>query len=217
MKLSDIDLLKIGNTIQLAGAVFVGEGKMLLCLFPEDRGTVNGLHEPGAPNVAYVPATDTTGYDWHPVEVLDMDRADWDTFIRQTDLLETEVLTKASDGTLAKVILRKSQRNIETGVQWQVFHRDNYRCRYCGKGEGTPLTVDHLVCWEEGGPSTTDNLVAACKKCNKVRGNLSYEEWLRHPRYKELSKGLSAMVRADNEELIGKIRFIPRHKNVRSR
>lgn len=216
MKLSDIDLLKIGNTIQLAGAVFIGEGKMLLCLFPEDRGTVNGLHEPGAPNVAYVPATDPTGYDWHPVEVLDMDRADWDTFIRQTDLLETEVLTKASDGTLAKVILRKSQRNIEAGVQWQVFKKAGYRCEYCGNDD-CPLTVDHLVTYESGGATVVENLAAVCRKCNKVRGNLPYEEWLRHPRYQELSKRLSEDQRRRNEARVATLDKIPRMVHSRSR
>ncbi len=95
MKLSDIDILKIGNTIQLAGAVFVGEGKMLLCLFPEDRGAISDIEGNDC--------TEFVAKDGERliVETLDMDRADWDTFIRQTDLLE--VLTKASDGTLAKV------------------------------------------------------------------------------------------------------------------
>lgn len=215
MKLSDIDILKIGNTIQLAGAVFIGEGKMFICLFPEDRGTVNGLHEPGAPNVAYIPATSTSGYDWHPVEVIDMDRADWDTFIRQTDLLETEVLTKASDGTLAKVVLRKSQRQIEAGVSWRVLKRDGFACRYCGKDD-VPLTVDHLVCWEEGGPSVENNLVAADKRCNKTRGNLPYSQWLEHPYYKRVSAALTEQ-REANRRLAETLPSIPRMSNVRSR
>lgn len=216
MKLSDIDILKIGNTIQLAGAVFIGEGKMFLCLFPEDRGTVQGMREPGAPNVAYVPATDNTGYDWHEVHVLDMDRADWDTFIRQTDLLETEVLTKASDGTLAKVVLRKSQRQIEAGVSWRVLKRDGFACRYCGKDD-VPLTVDHLVCWEEGGPSVENNLVAADKRCNKTRGNLPYSQWLEHPYYKQVSASLTEAQREANRRLAETLPAIPRMKHARSR
>ena len=39
-KLSDLNILDVGNTIQLEGAIFVGNGKMYLC----DSGVVT-LHE----------------------------------------------------------------------------------------------------------------------------------------------------------------------------
>ena len=60
---------------------------------------------------------------------------------------------------LYKAVIRKCQRNIEQGVSWNVFRRDGYACRYCGNKE-VPLTVDHLVLWEESGPSTEANLVS---------------------------------------------------------
>lgn len=210
MRLSDIDVLKIGNTIQLAGAVFIGEGKMFICLFPEDRGAINDIEGNDC--------TEFVAKDGERliVETLDMDRADWDTFIRQTDLLETEVLTKASDSTLAKVVLRKSQRQIEAGVSWRVLKRDGFACRYCGKDD-VPLTVDHLVCWEEGGPSIENNLVAADKRCNKTRGNLPYSQWLEHPYYKKVSAALTEEQRGANRRLVETLAAIPRMTHVRSR
>lgn len=222
MKLSDIDLLKIGNTINLAGAVFVGEGKMFLCMFPEDTGRISAMEvEPDdrpLPNETHVPIFHTfaNGGQASWVKTLEMNADDWQKFLRQTDLLETEVLAKASDGTLAKIILRKSERQIDAGVQWRVYKRDGYRCRYCGKDD-LPLTVDHLVTHEEGGPMTEENLVAADRKCNKVRGNLSYEEWLKHPRYLETSKNLTPEVRAANEALVATLDKIPRKAHVKSR
>ena len=197
-KLSDIDILKIGNTINMTGAIFSGEGKTFLCHFPDDQ-------------------TPAVGVDDFPLlERLDMDLGDWEKFLRQTDLLEVEVLAKASDGTLAKAILRKSNRQIDQVVSWRVFKRDEYSCRYCGRDD-VPLTVDHLVCWEEGGPSSEANMVSACKKCNKVRGNTKYAEWLQHPHYKNVSKNLNEERRRRNHELADTLAAVPRHTHIKSR
>lgn len=211
MKLSDLNILDVGNTIQLVGAVYADGEKMLLCLFPEDRGV---LMRGESESVVFYPS-DTPGHEVE-VHVLDMGPEDWQTFLRQTDILEVEILTKASDGTLAKAIIRKSQRQIDTNVQWKVFKRDGYRCRYCGNDD-CPLTVDHLIQFEVGGPYTLQNLVSACRKCNKVRGNTDFPDWLRHPRYKDLSKRLTPEVRALNEALLGTLDTIPRVVNQRSR
>jgi hypothetical protein len=191
MKLKDLNLLSVGNTIQLAGAIWQGEGKTFLCYFPKDAQDL-------------------------PLEVLEMTLDEWLVFIKQTDLLETEILTKASDGTIAKAIFRKSQRQIDASVQWRVFKRDSYKCRYCGKDD-VALTVDHLILWEEGGPSTPENLVAACKKCNRSRGSMPYAAWLISPYYLEVSKGLSATFRADNQDLVETLARIPRVVHTRSR
>jgi 5-methylcytosine-specific restriction endonuclease McrA len=63
----------------------------------------------------------------------------------QLDVVETEVLDPANKNQ--KVIVRKSQREVELQTNWNVFRRDNYNCRYCGN-DHTPLTVDHVVLWE---------------------------------------------------------------------
>lgn len=192
MKFSELNLLSIGNTIQMAGAIFVGEGKTLLCFFPKDR------------------ETDC------PVEELEMSSDEWVQFLRQTDILEAEVVARASDGSLAKAVLRKSARQVEQVISWKVFRRDGYACRYCGRDD-VPLTVDHLVCWEDGGPSTEANMVSACKKCNKVRGNASYADWLQHPHYRNVSRALPEAVRRANEEVAGTLAAIPRKVHVNSR
>lgn len=85
----------------------------------------------------------------------------------------------------AKTILRKSQRQIDQKVAWKVFRRDNYSCVYCGDNN-TPLTVDHLVLWEEMGDTVPLNLVSACKKCNHTRGNTSVDSFLMSNYYRNL-------------------------------
>jgi hypothetical protein len=190
-KFSELDLHSFGTTRLMTGAVYSGEGENHIVFFPGEQEDL-------------------------PLHHVEMTVEDWNTLLRQTDLVETEILAKAKDGKLVKAFARKSERNISQVISWKVFKRDGYACRYCGDGN-TPLTVDHLVTWETGGPSTEPNLVAACKKCNRTRGNITYEEWLKHPRYLEVSKKLKPEVRAANEALLGTVDKIPRKVHIVSR
>lgn len=51
---------------------------------------------------------------------------------------------------------------------YEVFFRDNFRCRYCGRKpvNGAKLTVDHVYPQSKGGGDDLLNLVTACKRCN---------------------------------------------------
>ncbi|HTW86111.1 MAG TPA: HNH endonuclease [Candidatus Sulfotelmatobacter sp.] len=56
-----------------------------------------------------------------------------------------------------------------------VLLRDDYTCQYCGiKGERM-MTVDHVVPRSKGGPSTWENLVCACMRCNNRKNNRTPE------------------------------------------
>jgi hypothetical protein len=185
MKLSDINIYDVGNKWGLMGAIFGDEDGVLLCMLPDTT----------------VPPP--------KMDFLEMNDEDWHKFLRQSDLLEGEVLSKTKDGKLAKAIMRKTQRVIESRVSWAVYKRDGYKCRYCGR-DGVPLTVDHVICWEVGGPSVPANLVAACRKCNKVRANTPYEEWLKHPYYLDKSHGLTQGIKKKNQDLVETLGSIPR-------
>jgi len=196
MKLSELNILDIGNVITISGAIYSGNGKHYLCFFPsEDDG-----------EVIFSEA----------IETLDMNVEDWQVFLRQSDTMETETLVKAVDGTITKAILRKSQRQIDASISWKVFKRDQYKCRYCGRDDA-PLTVDHIICWEEGGPTTEDNLLTADKACNRARGSISYSSWLEHPYYKRVSASLTEDQRIANRKLIETLISIPRVHHIRSR
>ncbi|MFA6235155.1 MAG: HNH endonuclease [Bacteroidota bacterium] len=188
---SDLRVLDVGHEIQLAGAVYAGKGKIYLMLYPDE----------------------TLERD---VEALEMTVEDWNAVIRQSDLLETEVLARAPDGVLGKAVLRKSTRQIEQNVSWRVWRRDRCSCRYCGAND-VPLTVDHLVTWESGGPSIEANLVSACRKCNKTRGDLDYVAWLNHPHYQKVSRNLTQEQRDANEALAHTLDKIPRKIHISNR
>jgi hypothetical protein len=210
-KLKDVNLLAFGNTIHLAGAVYLGEGKVYLAMLPQYGGHLEAAaHGPDAALFF-----DAKSEEEHGVGTLDLTPEDWKTFLRQTDLMETEIIEAAGeDGKLAKAIVRKSQRQISQDVSWKVYRRDGFKCRYCG-ADDCPLTVDHLVLWEDGGPTEVANLVAACKRCNNKRGNTQYREWLQDPYYLRVSQNLPADVRRGNEEIAETLDAIPRLKHKR--
>ena len=185
---------EVGHSVELAGAIYRG------------RNATYYLYLPDADD-------DKTAIALQPRMTTD----DWNALIRQSDLVETEVLQKAKDGSIVKVIARKCERQVAAQVSWDVFRRDGFRCRYCGRGDAS-LTVDHLVLWEEGGPSTMENMVAVCKRCNKLRGRMQFADWLESDAFARVSEALiTTAERTTLGELCNTLHLIPRFQNVRSR
>lgn len=61
-------------------------------------------------------------------------------------------------------------------LRTEVYRRDAYTCRYCGQ-KGGSLECDHVVPVSRGGDSTLDNLVTACRACNRSKGSKLLKEW----------------------------------------
>ena len=62
-----------------------------------------------------------------------------------------------------------------------IFIRDNYTCQYCEKVfDINNLTYDHLIPkskWNKNtSPTTWTNIVTACGKCNRKKGNKTLEQ-----------------------------------------
>ncbi len=57
----------------------------------------------------------------------------------------------------------------------EVFLRDGYRCQYCGR-ETRELTLDHVVPRSQGGGHSWENVVSACKLCNRKKGGRTPEQ-----------------------------------------
>ena len=56
-----------------------------------------------------------------------------------------------------------------------VLRRDNYVCQYCGIRD-REMTIDHVIPKKDDGPSTWENLVAACATCNARKGGRKPEQ-----------------------------------------
>lgn len=188
-ELHGLNLLEFGDTIQIAGIIMNSSDKSYLIPLPNDE------------------ILDIT--------TLPLNSEEWKIFLRQTDILEVEVLADDGDG-LKKAILRKSARQVDAGVTWRVYKRDEYKCRYCGKDD-LPLTIDHLVLWEDGGPTIEENLLSSCKKCNKKRGNMSYADWLESDRYKKVSVNLDETIKMMNRDILYTLKDIPRRVHITTR
>jgi len=176
IKLSDINIYDIGNSIQISGLVWSGKGRNFITILPDKDKEFTGL------------------------EVMPLTLDEWVKLMRQTDIVEVEIFSKDPTG-LVKKILRKSQRQIDNRLQWECFQRDGYQCRYCGR-RGIPLTVDHIIIWEEGGPTIKENLLSSCKNDNKDRGSMSYEQWLLSPEYAKASQGLDELQKQKNLDVL---------------
>lgn len=183
---SEIPLQSFGATRRLIGVVYADADEQLVVYFPGE------------------------GRDSRTEEMTSPSSAEWQALLQQSDRVETLVTVKDADGKLTQAILRKAERQISQNISWQVYRRDHYRCRYCGTGT-EPLTVDHLVLWEEGGPSTPENLVASCKKCNTTRGSMAYATWLRSAYYRKVSAALPPAIQEANEHLVASLPSIPRN------
>ena len=174
--LSDIDLLDVGNEIQMWGGIWSGKGRMFLVPLPdEDPNDVSNFQE-------VVDWQHGQGSSAPTPFVLVLTPSEMAAFLNQSDVQDIKGPGKA--------ILRKSQRQVDQHVSWRVFRRDEFRCRYCGRDD-VPLTVDHVDLWEDGGATVPENLLSACRRCNKLRGSTAYAQWITSKEYLGVAANLS--------------------------
>lgn len=59
-------------------------------------------------------------------------------------------------------------------LRQEILEKSNFVCFYCGQyGD----TIDHLLPKSKGGLTTLKNCVCACRKCNQLKRNLTFEEF----------------------------------------
>lgn len=192
IKLTDINIYDIGNEIQIAGTIWSGKGLQFITLVPDKKETFDNL------------------------KIMPLTLDQWQTLLKQADIQETEMFSQDLSG-ITKIIFRKSQRQIDSYLQWACFKRDGYRCRYCYRE--VPLTVDHADLFENGGATILENLLSACKQDNKDRGRMEYEDWIRSPLYIRKSQNLPDDIKALNLAVLDTLPLLrsQRVQHVRSR
>lgn len=58
-----------------------------------------------------------------------------------------------------------------------IFERDKNTCQYCGSAfERKDLNLDHVLPRDRGGPTTWENIVCSCIKCNTRKANRTPSE-----------------------------------------
>jgi len=60
------------------------------------------------------------------------------------------------------------RKAISKRTRFAVFHRDGFRCQYCGRTPpATVLEIDHVLAVANGGSDAKENLTTACFDCNR--------------------------------------------------
>lgn len=68
--------------------------------------------------------------------------------------------------------------SLSPAMRMFIGNRDGWTCGYCGTKDG-PFDIDHIVPLSRGGaPNDTENLICACARCNRSKGDKAVEEWV---------------------------------------
>jgi 5-methylcytosine-specific restriction endonuclease McrA len=97
---------------------------------------------------------------------------------------EREITTGTAGVTVARPLVLRMRAYVRTRLIRRpnvsrplVLARDGEACQYCGRQPGrAQLTLDHVVPRAQGGLSTWENLVAACRPCNAHKANRTPEQ-----------------------------------------
>ena len=113
---------------------------------------------------------------YEPLRIIPWDRAVQLVFLNKVEIVESydryirslsvAMRVPAVVRTKRFVPFQRSYRTVKFSRQ-NVFTRDRHTCQYCGeKFRPEHLTFDHVIPQCQGGPTTFDNIVSACKPCN---------------------------------------------------
>lgn len=87
---------------------------------------------------------------------------DWIRTVR-FDLVVPRVIRVLTFARLPRQNVKFNRRNL--------FARDDNTCQYCGKRFSTSeLSLDHVIPRSQAGPTTWENVVCACHRCNVRKG-----------------------------------------------
>lgn len=85
--------------------------------------------------------------------------------------LATAVMLDEAERIAPKVRAKPRKAKIPPSLRWQVFARDGFVCKWCGRRPpAVALVADHEVAEAKGGPTTLANLVTSCEECNGGKG-----------------------------------------------
>lgn len=69
------------------------------------------------------------------------------------------------------------RKKVSVRVRFEVFKRDNFTCRYCGRRPpDVELALDHLIPVADGGTNDDENLVCSCDACNAGKSDRPVSE-----------------------------------------
>ncbi len=147
--------------------------------------------------------------DYQPLCIFPLSTIDWQTAIKAV-FSEKVVVVKNHDNWMVhsqrltmpvpSIVAMRDYVDATRGVNFNrrsVYIRDNYTCQYCGnKFHYEDLTFDHVIPRCDGGQTTWENVVTACRTCNFLKGSDLMDPLTkpRKPTYWEMSKKAKDLV-----------------------
>lgn len=78
-------------------------------------------------------------------------------------------------------------------------YAESKTCHYCGiKTTTKNRQLDHIIPVASGGTNDADNLVVACKRCNRQKGKMLYHDYITK-RLKQIELELNSLTKALNK------------------
>lgn len=115
--------------------------------------------------------------DYAPLNICSLRRAINLIYLGKVDVLhENHYIVRSAAAELHSPSVVRLRSHIKRPMpklrlsRRSIFARDNYTCQYCG-ARGSDMTIDHIIPRRLGGPTSWDNLVCCCKKCNSRKSD----------------------------------------------
>lgn len=144
------EMHELGNDVQIKGVAIGDERKSVILLLPNEVLGTFTIEKPTAEKLQ----------DW----------------LKATD--DPKFLEIDGTGVI-KAIHRKMTRHVDQELMWETYRRDDYTCQYCG-AKDRAMTYDHWIPQTVGGVTTLENGVTACRPCNKKKGHMAPETWVKY-------------------------------------
>ena len=104
----------------------------------------------------------------------------WQDFSREqpaTDNVHTVSFKIRLPRVILLLIFDKLPKKEVKFTRYNIFERDKNMCQYCGRTfDRKDLNLDHVVPRHRGGPTSWENIVCSCVKCNTRKANRTPSE-----------------------------------------
>lgn len=107
---------------------------------------------------------------------------DWESWTSGTPTsAKTYIKTTSSDVPAPEIVVLTNYDRLYARppvfTHRSLYARDGYNCQYClKKYSASSLTVDHVLPRSRGGPTSWENCVACCLKCNQRKADRTPRE-----------------------------------------
>lgn len=140
------------------------------------------------------PPTLVLNADYRPLSYFPLSTWGWETTIHHVFKERVDVLAEYKDvlirspSTSIKLPSVVALREYQSGkkhvpfTRFNLFLRDGFKCQYCqGRFRAEDLTFDHVKPRAQGGKTTWENIVAACRPCNSLKADRIHMTPVRKP------------------------------------